>query len=229
MKHFEYLETEENSNLSIDDDGNKDAPHYKLMALLEQELPECNRIDKVDELAEKFCTNHGTTKNARKRMQKSLFAVPRGRLDLLPYYARAAAIFDRVFPDIAEPLVEELEKQFHGLARFKKQQSLENRLQNARYIGELTKFRVALPIVVLKGMRRCLDDFSGYNVDVVCCLLESCGRFMYRTKHTSGKIAQLLDTIKRIRKAKVRFCVSRKVLYLIGNVSYALCVNLNAK
>jgi regulator of nonsense transcripts 2 len=173
------------------------------MVLLEQELPECNRIDKVDELAEKFCTNHGTSKSSRKRIQQSLFSVPRSRLDLLPYYSRIAAIFDRVFPDIAEPLVTELEKQFHGLARWKKQQSLENRLRNARFIGELTKFRVAPPIVALRGLRRCLDDFSGYNIDVACCLLESCGRYLHRTRHTSNKVAQLLDTMKRIRKAKV--------------------------
>ena len=89
----------------IDNNDNKDAPQYRLMVLLDQELPECNRINKVDELVEKFCTNHGTSKNSRKRMQKSLFTVPRSRLDLLPYYSRIAAIFDRVFPDIAEPLV----------------------------------------------------------------------------------------------------------------------------
>lgn len=185
------------------DNENKDTPHYKLMVLLEQELPECNRIDKVNELAEKFCTNHGTSKSSRKRMQQSLFSIPRSRLDLIPYYSRLAAIFDRVFPDIADPLVTELEKQFHGLARFKKQQSLENRLRNARYIGELTKFRVAPPIIVLRGIRRCLDDFSGYNVDVACCLLETCGRYLHRTRHTFGKLSQLMDTMKRLRKAKV--------------------------
>lgn len=102
------------------------------MVLLEQELPECNRIDKVNELAEKFCTNHGTSKSSRKRMQQSLFSIPRSRLDLIPYYSRIAATFDRVFPDIADQLVVELEKQFHGLARWKKQQNLDNRIRNAR-------------------------------------------------------------------------------------------------
>ena len=42
---------------------NKDAPHYKLSLLLEQELPECNRREQVDELSEKFCSNHGSSKN----------------------------------------------------------------------------------------------------------------------------------------------------------------------
>lgn len=35
---------------------NKDTPHYKLMVLLEQELPEASRRDKIDELG-KFKTN----------------------------------------------------------------------------------------------------------------------------------------------------------------------------
>jgi len=186
-----------------DDDGeNKDTPHYKLTLLIEQELPECNRRDKIDQVAEKFCVNHGASKGSRKRLQRSLFLIPRSRLDLLPYYARIAAIFDRVFPDIAMSLITELEQQFHGLARWKKQHSVENRLRNARFLGELTKFRVAPPIVVLRCLRRCLEDFNGYNVDVACSLLESCGRYLHRTKHTASKLTTLMDTMARIRKAR---------------------------
>jgi regulator of nonsense transcripts 2 len=147
--------------------------------------------------------NHGASKNSRKRLEKALFLVPRSRLDLLPYYSRLAAIFDRVFHDISSPLVTELEQQFHGLARWKKQVSLDNRIRNARFIGELTKFRVAPPIVVLRCIRRCLDDFTGYNIDIACCILESCGRYLRRTKITAPKLAGLMDTMLRIQKAKV--------------------------
>ena len=31
-------------------DENKDTPHYKLMVLLEQELPECSRREQIDEI-----------------------------------------------------------------------------------------------------------------------------------------------------------------------------------
>ena len=53
-------------------------------------------------------------------------------------------------------------------------------------------------------MRRCLDDFSGGNIDVACCLLEYCGRYLFRTKHTSAKLTGLMDAMMRISKAKVR-------------------------
>lgn len=92
----------------------------------------------------------------------------------------------------------------HGQARFKKNMNLESRLRTVRYLGELTKFRVAPPMVVLRGLRRCLEDFSGANIDVACCLLESCGRYLYRMKHTHSRLEGLMDTMMRIKKARVR-------------------------
>jgi regulator of nonsense transcripts 2 len=181
----------------------KNTPRYKLLALLEEELPECNRREQVDELVERFCTNFGSNKNARKRLSKALFLVPRNRFDVIPYYSRVAAIADRVWPEVSSPLVTDLEQQFHGQAKFKKNQNLDSRFKTARYIGELTKFRVAPPIVFLRCIRRCLDDFTGGNVEVSCCLLETCGRFLYRLKHTSSRISDIMDTMTKLSKAKV--------------------------
>jgi regulator of nonsense transcripts 2 len=188
-------------------DLNKDTPHYKLMVLLEQELPECSRREDIDELAEKFCTNHGSSKNARKRLIRTLFHVPRTRLDLLPYYSRMTASLSKVWTDISDGLVSDLEQQFHGQAKFKKNQIIESRLRTARYIGELTKFRLAPPMVAFRCIRRCLDDFTGGNVDVACCMLESCGRYLYRLKHTNQRITSLMEAMTRLGKAKVRCAV----------------------
>lgn len=180
---------------------NKDTPHYKLTLLLEQELPEASRRETIDELADRFCVNHGSNKNSRKRLYKTLFLVPRTRLDLLPYYSRFAAILDRVYTD--STLVTELEQQMHGQARFKKNVNIEGRLRTVRYLGELTKFRVAPPMVILRGLRRCLEDFTGVNIDVACCILESCGRYLYRMKHTHSRIEALMEIMMRIKKARV--------------------------
>ena len=58
-------------------------------------------------------------------------------LDLLPYYARFTEILDRLFPYVAASLVTELEQQFRGLARFKKQLNIDSRLRNARFLGDI--------------------------------------------------------------------------------------------
>lgn len=173
------------------------------MVLLEEELPECHRREQIDELSERFCSNHGSSKNSRKRLAKKLFLVPHARLDLLPFYARMAATLDRVWSDIATPLVTDLEQQFHGQAKFKKNQNLEARLRTSRYLGELVKFRVAPPMVFIRCVRRCLDDFTGANVDVACALLESCGRYLYRLPHTHATVSSLMETMTRLSKAKV--------------------------
>lgn len=171
------------------------------MALIE-ELAECHRREQVDELTERFCTNHGSSKNSRKRLRKTLFNVPHSRLDLLPFFSRMVSTLDRVWSDVALGLIEELEQQFHGQAKFKKNQNIELRMRTARYIGELTKFRVAPPIIFLRCMTRCLEDFTGNNVDVACCLLESCGRFLFRVKRTSGRVTDIMESMNRLSKAK---------------------------
>jgi regulator of nonsense transcripts 2 len=190
---------------------NKDTPHYRLMLLLEQELPECNRREQVDEIAEKFATNHGSSKNSRKRLLKALFLVPRSRLDLLPFYCRLVTTLDHVYADISTALVTSLQQQFHGQAKYKKNQNIESRMRTARYISELTKFRCAPPIVILNCLAVCIEDFTGYNVEIACCILESCGRFLYRTKHTNPRIVAIMETMTRLSKAKVRtivyFCI----------------------
>lgn len=203
----------------LDTDGeiDKDTPHYKLMVLLDEELPEVHCREKTDETAEKFVVNHGSNKNSRKRLTKNLFLVPRTRLDLLPQYSRVAAIIDRVYDDVTKNLVTDLEAQFHGYARFKKNVNVEGRFKNARFIGELTKFRAAPPIVALRGLQRCLEDFSGANIDIACCILETCGRFLYRSKHTKARISSLMETMMRLRKAKVS-----------ENRIYQLCCHWNA-
>ena len=172
------------------------------MVLLDQELPECNRREQIDEITERFATTHASSKNSRKRLMNTLFMVSRSRLDLLPYYSRMAATLDRVWAEMGTGLVTELEQQFHGQTKFKKNQNIESRIKTARYIGELTKFRVAPPIVLLRCIKRCLEDFTGSNVDIACILLESAGRFLFRLKHTSSRISDLMETMTRLSKAK---------------------------
>jgi regulator of nonsense transcripts 2 len=140
--------------------------------------------------------------------------VPHARLDLLPFYSRLAATVDRVWSDIAATLLVDLEQQFHGQAKFKKNQYVESRMRTARYIGELTKFRVAPPIVFLRCMRRCLGDFTGNNIDIACCLLESGGRFLYKLKHTNAKITGLMEIMTRLGKAKVGLMIARDGKFL---------------
>lgn len=74
--------------------------------------------------------------------------------------------------------------------------------QNINFISELTKFGVTPAHSVLHVLKVCIDDFSGSNLDNLCTLLETCGRFLLRTESTREKMAAMLDTLKRKRSVQ---------------------------
>jgi len=61
----------------------------------------------------------------------------------LPYYSRLAATLTKYLTDIGPSLVQALEEEFQFLKGKKDQMNVEGRLKNIRFLGELTKFRVA--------------------------------------------------------------------------------------
>lgn len=64
-------------------------------------------------------------------------------------------------------------------------------------MSELTKFGVTPSHSILHIMKVCLDDFTGSNIDNLCTLLETCGRFLLKSEGTREKMAVMLDTVKR--------------------------------
>ena len=58
-----------------------------------------------------------------------------------------------------------------------------------------------------------LTLFSFSLHSVACCLLESCGRYLYRLPHTNPKLTQTMETMIRLSKAKV--CITNCSIGLI--------------
>ena len=73
------------------------------------------------------------------------------------------------------------------------QRSLEARLRNARYLAELTKFRLAPAGAFFSLLKGLLDDFSGHNVDAAAALVETAGRFLFCLPETQTRISNMLD------------------------------------
>lgn len=54
----------------------------------------------------------------------------------------------------------------------------------------------------LSSFQACLDDFTHHNIDVACNLLETCGRFLYRSPETSVRMANMLEILMRLKNVK---------------------------
>ncbi|XP_011046308.1 PREDICTED: regulator of nonsense transcripts UPF2-like [Populus euphratica] len=170
-----------------------------LDALL-QRLPGCVSRDLIDQLTVDFC--YLNSKSSRKKLVRALFSVPRTSLELLPYYSRMVSTLSTCMKDVSSMLLQMLEEEFNSLINKKDQMNIETKIRNIRFIGELCKFRIAPASTVFSCLKACLDDFTHHNIDVACNLLETCGRFLYRSPETTVRMANMLEILMRLKNVK---------------------------
>eukprot|EP01114_Cavostelium_apophysatum_P008182 TRINITY_DN2050_c0_g1_i2.p1 TRINITY_DN2050_c0_g1~~TRINITY_DN2050_c0_g1_i2.p1 ORF type:complete len:1232 (-),score=430.22 TRINITY_DN2050_c0_g1_i2:182-3877(-) len=163
-------------------------------------LTNCVNRDLIDQAAIDFC--YQNSKNNRKKLVKALFGVPRTQLALIPYYSRMVATLNQYMRDIGPSLVAMLEEEFQYLYHKKDQINIENKIRNIRFMGELTKFKICPANQTLSCLKMCLDDFVHHNIDIACNLLETCGRFLYRSPETHVRTKNLLEMMMRLKNTQ---------------------------
>ncbi|TVY82041.1 Regulator of nonsense transcripts [Lachnellula suecica] len=179
-------------------------------------LPDLTNKDLIDQAAIDFCFLN--SKASRNRLVKAVQEVPKGRSDLLPSYSRLVATLGKYMPDIPKGLVEHLDQEFRSLQRRKEKEFLgQARLGNIRYLAELTKFGVVPEHVIFHCLKVSLDDFSRMNIEIICNLLENCGRYLLRNPETSPRMTSFLETLKR--KKSVQH-IGQQERMLIENAVY---------
>ncbi|KZV46480.1 hypothetical protein F511_10585 [Dorcoceras hygrometricum] len=199
------LEKEKGKEKDAEKRGENDKDKVKgldgtnLEALLHK-LPSCVSRDLIDQLTVEFC--YLNSKSSRKKLVRSLFNVPRTSLELLPYYSRMVATLSTCMKDVSSILLQLLEEEFNFLTNKKDQMNIETKIRNIRFIGELCKFKIAPAGMVFSCLKACLDDFTHHNIDVACNLLETCGRFLYRSPETSVRMSNMLEILMRLKNVK---------------------------
>ncbi|KAF2004792.1 ARM repeat-containing protein [Amniculicola lignicola CBS 123094] len=179
-------------------------------------LPEVNGKEMVDQAAIDFCFLN--SKASRNRLIKAVQDIPKGRSDLLPLYSRLIATLGKHMPDVSQGLVSYLDDEFRSLQRRKSKDFLgQVRTQNVRYLAELTKFGVVPEHVIFHCLKVSLDDFSRMNIEIICNLLENCGRYLLRNPETSPRMSSFLETLQRKKAAQVLGAQERM---LIENAIY---------
>ncbi|CAM6103727.1 unnamed protein product [Calypogeia fissa] len=187
--------------------ADKDSEKEKIKGLegasldsLLQRLPGCVSRDLIDQLTVEFC--YLNSKGNRKKLVRALFNVPRTSLELIPYYSRMVATLSACMKDVAPIILQWLEEEFNFLMTKKDQMNIETKIRNIRFLGELAKFKIASPGLIFSCLKCCLDDFTHHNIDVACNLLETCGRFLYRSPESSVRMGNMLEIIMRLKNVK---------------------------
>uniref|UniRef100_A0A8C1MQS1 Regulator of nonsense transcripts 2 n=1 Tax=Cyprinus carpio TaxID=7962 RepID=A0A8C1MQS1_CYPCA len=200
-------ESEELAKKLLDEQEQEDeeastGSHLKLIVdAFIQQLPNCINRDLIDKAAMDFCMNMNTKSNRRK-LVRALFTVPRQRLDLLPFYARLVATLHPCMSDVAEDLCSMLKGDFRFHIRKKDQINIETKNKTVRFIGELAKFKMFCKTDTLHCLKMVLSDFSHHHIEMACTLLETCGRFLFRSPESHLRTSVLLEQMMRKKQAQ---------------------------
>ncbi|XP_077565295.1 regulator of nonsense transcripts 2 isoform X1 [Stigmatopora nigra] len=200
-------ESEELAKKMIDEQEQEDeeastGSHLKLIAdAFIQQLPNCVNRDLIDKAAMDFCMNMNTKSNRRK-LVRALFTVPRQRLDLLPFYSRLVATLHPCMSDVADDLCSMLKGDFRFHIRKKDQINIETKNKTVRFIGELAKFKMFSKTDTLHCLKMLLSDFTHHHVEMACTLLETCGRFLFRSPESHLRTSVLLEQMMRKKQAQ---------------------------
>lgn len=185
------------------DDSASASTSAKAEALLAR-LPTLVLKDAADTFSCDFCFAAGGAAS-RRRLVESLASVPRDETQRLPFYARVAATLAAVFPEeVGAPVTAAIVYEFETLRRASAgdRVSLERRATNARYLGELVKFRLVSASFAFDALKALIETFRGFDVDAACALLESCGRYLAKHPDTAARASAILDVFLRLKSVK---------------------------
>ena len=171
------------------------------MDVLVGKLPNVASPEMVDEVAVEFCRLN--SKASRNRMIKSIRVIPKNRLDLIPYFARLIATLARYMPDIAQGVIAWLAAEFRSLQSRKHRKGLEvPRIANIRYIAELAKFKIIPEHTIFHCLKVSLDDFSHSNIEIICNIMDICGKYLFWNADTAARMKYYLVTLEKKKTAQ---------------------------
>ncbi|CAG0895701.1 unnamed protein product [Cyprideis torosa] len=216
----EDADEEEPIPVELDDDAedtSNPASRVLLTAYLNT-LPNCVNRDLIDAHAQQFCLEFNTKAN-RKKLVKTLFSVPRSRLDLLPFYARLVAALAPLLPDIPQDLASLLKRDFRFQLRKKDQINIESKIKLIRFIGEMVKFGMFPKADALALFKQMLNSFTHHHIEMACHLLETCGRYLYRSPESHQRTKIYLDQMMRKKSVQI---MDPRVANMVENAFYAV-------
>jgi len=125
--------------------------------------------------------------------------------------ARLAFGHSSCFTHIGSELIALLEDEFENNSH-NTPASVAARQWSIQYLGELAKFKVVTPEKMFGCLKQCLDSFGASQAQVVCTLLETCGRYLHRRRDTQAARARAralsrpasLSSLSHARRASTR-------------------------
>lgn len=165
----------------------------------------CDSQETIDEATVEFIQNPVfLVYKYRKAVLKSILRSSKTNLAVLKYFARFVANLSQFYKDLATETSLMLYEDFNDLNKDEKLGMYEEKIKNIRFISEMVKFELFPMQNVFDILKRLIDDFKGHSIDMLCQLMETCGRFLYMNEMSHLKFNTSLETIKQMSHHRLR-------------------------
>eukprot|EP01054_Gregarina_sp_Poly1_P010640 Gregarina_sp_Poly_1__10639@NODE_79_length_15751_cov_81_561464_g67_i0_p1_GENE_NODE_79_length_15751_cov_81_561464_g67_i0NODE_79_length_15751_cov_81_561464_g67_i0_p1_ORF_typecomplete_len1386_score258_57MIF4G/PF02854_19/0_00011MIF4G/PF02854_19/1_3e22MIF4G/PF02854_19/8_8e10MIF4G/PF02854_19/27Upf2/PF04050_14/4e13DUF3080/PF11279_8/3_2e02DUF3080/PF11279_8/1_3CDC27/PF09507_10/2_8e03CDC27/PF09507_10/0_077Sigma70_ner/PF04546_13/3_1e02Sigma70_ner/PF04546_13/1_1RRN3/PF05327_11/42RRN3/PF05327_11/21_NODE_79_le len=183
----------------------------------------------VDSMVRDFFLKQLNTKINRRKLARAFLSTSKTDLHVLPPICRFLGIIGPHFHDIQGSVVTAVKTEFETLTEEKSPYKIEQKVKNVRFLGELCKFKL-IPIgAILEMMDVLIDDFNPHHIEMLCHLLESCGRFIAGTRGADIRLLNKLLKLKRLKSSKT--IPSRLEVFVEDQIAVldAACARMNGE
>jgi hypothetical protein len=216
MKFYKILPAFENAPREQNDEeeegeGNEYDPFNKFCF----SLLECSNQIQIDDKSLEFISKFNTKYN-RKKLAKFMFSksaqsnvkfhIKTSPL-LIKMLSRMVATLTQKYKEVKNELVKMLVKEHSELIKSQDIMSIQIKLKNIKFIGELTKFNLCDSEIVLTRFKECLEDLKMHNPEILFHLVDICGRFLMKKEKMEGftklSFNNMLDKLWEIRSQSI--------------------------
>lgn len=132
------------------------------------------------------------------------------------YYCRFLATINPIAPGLIDGVLEYIWQYFRYIRRKKLPGLYSTRMYVSRYLSEMIKFGVVSKKLVFHAFHSLLNWIDKQNVEILCSLLEGCGKYLYFKSNTHKIMAKYMDMIEG-KRSSFKLGVDERML-----ITYAL-------
>jgi hypothetical protein len=171
--------------------------HSKKLDNLLSKIYKCDTKETIDDVSDDILANAILNQTKiRNYVFNSIINNEKVELSNIKFYARLVYNISPIFNDLNNDLIKLLNNNFYDL--FKKNDNLQTQLRNIKFISELVKFGLFPLKNIFDILKFLIDDFKGKSIDLLCTLLDTCGRFLYLNEISHNQFKTFLDNLKRM-------------------------------
>jgi regulator of nonsense transcripts 2 len=170
----------------------------------------CDCKETIDDATIEFL--HINSNKYRNSILRSMLKGSKTNYTALKYFARFFANLNPYFKDFTQEIVSNLMEEFNLLMRQDKVTNLDERIRNIRFACELIKFDLFPVQNTFDILKKIIDDFKGYAVDILCSIFENAGRYLYLNDLTHVKFSAFIENIKQMAYHSQLFNLCRIIL-----------------